>query len=204
MRSRRIYAALLVSLLPASPTLAQAKYRNPDSLAVQAAVREALHHAKVLEIVGLPGDSQSVVKSPTPISAPASAPAPTPAPLAPASIPQITKVPVDYYNQGVESANGGHWAEAMETFKQAIRLNPDDADAHFQLGYANQQLKQYAEAIPEYKEAIRLNPDNADVYFYLGWCENGLGKYSDAVEPLQEAARRDSQSALARAASPAK
>jgi tetratricopeptide (TPR) repeat protein len=81
-------------------------------------------------------------------------PNPAPTSAAPASVPQTTTTAVDYYNKGKESANGGHWTEAMEAFKQAIRVNPADAGAHFQFGNANQQLTHYTEAMSEYMQAI--------------------------------------------------
>ena len=58
----------------------------------------------------------------------------------------------DFYNRGVEFANAEHWDEAADAFKQAILVNANDADAHFQLGYAYRQLKRYPEAVEELKQ----------------------------------------------------
>jgi tetratricopeptide (TPR) repeat protein len=37
--------------------------------------------------------------------------------------------------------------EAIESFKQAIRINPDDADAHYNLDVAYDKLGMYEESI---------------------------------------------------------
>ena len=56
------------------------------------------------------------------------------------------------------------WAGDLEDAQEAVRQNPDDAEAHFYLGYAYYKLGQYKEAIVSYKEAIRINPDDASAH----------------------------------------
>ncbi len=51
--------------------------------------------------------------------------------------------------------------EKIEAYKQAIRINPDDADAHFNLGNAYGSSGMYKEEIEAYKQAIRIDPDFA-------------------------------------------
>jgi len=72
-------------------------------------------------------------------------------------------------------SGSGMYKNAIDAFKQAIRINPDLADAHLHLGTSygqlgkekegNELLKQAARL---YKQAIRINPDNADAHFSLG------------------------------------
>jgi len=38
-----------------------------------------------------------------------------------------------YYNLGVDYGKSGRYQEAIEAYKQSIRLKPDHADAHFNL-----------------------------------------------------------------------
>lgn len=62
----------------------------------------------------------------------------------------------------------GTLPQAVDAYKQVIRLEPDDADAYFHMGEAYTELEQYPEAIEAYKEVIRLKPEYADAYNNLG------------------------------------
>ena len=42
----------------------------------------------------------------------------------------------------------------IETCKQAVRLNPDDAEAHYNLGHAYGKSGMYKEKIESYKQDI--------------------------------------------------
>jgi tetratricopeptide (TPR) repeat protein len=56
--------------------------------------------------------------------------------------------------------NHGHAAEATPYFEAAVRLRPDSADAHFNLGLAlSQNSDRAADAIAQYEAALRLRPD---------------------------------------------
>ena len=52
--------------------------------------------------------------------------------------------------------------------KQAIRIDPDDADAHYGLGLAYFTLGMDKEAIGSFKQAIRIDPDFAEAHYNLG------------------------------------
>ena len=74
--------------------------------------------------------------------------------------------------------------DAVESLKQAIRINPDDADAHYNLGVAYGNLGLYKDAIEAYKQAIRIDPDNAaahcnlgEVYLLIGDRNSALNEY---------------------------
>ena len=59
-------------------------------------------------------------------------------------------------------------AETIEACKQAARKNPDDAEAHSNLGFAYGNLGMYNEAIDSYMQAIRIDPDYAKAHYNLG------------------------------------
>ena len=61
------------------------------------------------------------------------------------------------------------YKEEIESYKQAIRIDPDLAMAHFNLGNTHGKLGMYKEAIKSYKQAIRINPDDAEAHFFLGY-----------------------------------
>ncbi len=58
--------------------------------------------------------------------------------------------------------------EAIEAYKQAIRINPDDVEAHNNLGNAYGNIGMYEEAIAAWKQVIRIDPKNAAVLVNLG------------------------------------
>ncbi len=55
----------------------------------------------------------------------------------------------------------GQREEAIEHFQQALRIRPDYAEAHYNLGLAFTQLGRIDQAIAHYQQALRINPDYA-------------------------------------------
>jgi Flp pilus assembly protein TadD len=67
----------------------------------------------------------------------------------------------------------GNLDEAIAEFRDAIRINPNDASAHHFLGIALSKKAEvdqllYYDAMLEFREAIRLKPDYAFPHFGLG------------------------------------
>ena len=59
-------------------------------------------------------------------------------------------------------------SKSIETLMQAIRIDPDDADTHYNLGVAYVEAGMYKEAIESYRQAIRINPDDVNAHYNLG------------------------------------
>ncbi len=64
------------------------------------------------------------------------------------------------YEIGHLYLRGENKLNAVNAFKKAIEIEPDNAFYHNSLAYALVQLHDYDGAIDEYMRAIRLNPDN--------------------------------------------
>jgi Flp pilus assembly protein TadD len=62
----------------------------------------------------------------------------------------------------------GKSQEAEQQFKEVIRLNPEDAEAHLNLGVIYANMNRLDEAEKAYKSAISLNPQLVDAYYNLG------------------------------------
>jgi len=60
------------------------------------------------------------------------------------------------------------YSKAIEAYKQTIRINPDDAIAYCNLGFAYDQLGFHEDAREAYIQAIRIDPDYAEAHYSLG------------------------------------
>jgi tetratricopeptide (TPR) repeat protein len=74
----------------------------------------------------------------------------------------------------------GVLGRAVVAYRDAIRLKPEDARAHYNLGVALWQLGQLAEAEAECRTAVRLLPDLADAHFTLSDVLADLGRLAEA------------------------
>jgi TonB family protein len=79
--------------------------------------------------------------------------------------------------------------EAIDSFKEAIRLKGDWAVPHVHLGILYLNTDQPKEAVNSFKEAIRLKPDWAEAQNNLGVAYSKSNLSFDAIDPLKEAIR---------------
>jgi len=71
--------------------------------------------------------------------------------------------------------------------RAAIEKNPEDWEAHFQLGLSYMALGRHQEEIAAYEEAVRLKQDFADAYYNLGAAWDILGDGEQAVRQTRRA-----------------
>jgi tetratricopeptide (TPR) repeat protein len=78
---------------------------------------------------------------------------------------------------------------AEAAFRQAIRLMPDLAGAHYNLGNALNAQGKLDEAIAEFRTAIKLKlkPDLAHAHVNLGYALQAQGKYDEAIAEFRTA-----------------
>src|SRR5215510_13623432 len=90
-------------------------------------------------------------------------------------------------------ANGyyerGQYDRAIEDYNQAIRLNPNHANAFSNRGVAYGRKGDYDRAVENYDEAIRLNPKHAAALYGRGNAYRRKGDYDRAIENYDEALR---------------
>ncbi len=87
---------------------------------------------------------------------------------------------------GVVSASLGLFDEAVGSYREAIRLKPDDAGVYNNLGYALGVLGRTQEAIDCLRQAIKLNPSLAEAHCNLGTALRLQGRLQDAVASLRQ------------------
>ena len=83
------------------------------------------------------------------------------------------------------------YSKTIEACKQTIRINPNDAIAHCNLGFAYDQLGFHEEAREAYIQAIRIDPDYAEAHYRLGLDYVILGFRILAIEAYKQAVRID-------------
>jgi len=96
--------------------------------------------------------------------------------------------------QGKEFYKNDQDEEAVTAFQEAIRLNPDLAEAHLRLGMAYAALERKPEADESYKKAVELfkkrvqaDPKDAESFFYLGEAHSFLHQDEEAREEEKDA-----------------
>src|SRR3989449_6986002 len=92
-----------------------------------------------------------------------------------------------FFNAGFQQYKDGRYAEAVESFKEVIRLRTSLPEAHYNLGISYMGLKRYPEAIAALREAIRLKPDYYDAYVSLGNALDYSAQKADAISAYQQA-----------------
>ena len=85
-----------------------------------------------------------------------------------------------YNNFGVAYGNLGRYNEAVEAYRQAIRIKPDYAEAYRDLGAAYDNLGRYQEAVEAFKQAVTIQHQLHLMPYPI------LGVTETVVEPLLE------------------
>lgn len=99
-------------------------------------------------------------------------------------------------DKGKELYRNDQDAEAVLAFQEAVRLDPNLAEAHFRLGMGYESLGKRDEAEGEYKKAVEAykkyfeqNENDAEAHYALGQSYANLGQYSEAVRQYKEATK---------------
>jgi Flp pilus assembly protein TadD len=84
--------------------------------------------------------------------------------------------------------------EAVATFQEALKSDPELAEARFRLGLGYEALGKREEAEGEYKKAVETykkylaeHDDDPEAHYDLGQTYAGLGQYSEAIRQYRKA-----------------
>ncbi|MBF0460538.1 MAG: tetratricopeptide repeat protein [Magnetococcales bacterium] len=81
----------------------------------------------------------------------------------------------------------GQTVQAESCWRRALRLQPDCADLHNDLGNLLQGSHRPAEAEAAYRAALRLQPDHADGHYNLGLLLQGQHRFTEAEAAYRQA-----------------
>jgi tetratricopeptide (TPR) repeat protein len=94
-----------------------------------------------------------------------------------------------YFNLGLANYYLKQYREAVENYRQSIRLDPyNAADAQYALGLVYRDWGRADDEIQAYKQAIRLRPDYMSAYERLGARYLKSKKYVEAIELYKQLA----------------
>jgi Flp pilus assembly protein TadD len=98
--------------------------------------------------------------------------------------------------KGKQLYRDDHDTEAVEAFQQAVKLDPELAEAHFRLGLgyeavgkSEQAESEYKKAVETYKKYFEGNPDDSEGHYNLGQTYANLGNYSEAIREYRQATK---------------
>ena len=75
------------------------------------------------------------------------------------------------------------------SFNEAIKINPQDAETHYNRGLSYLSLENYHQAILDFNEAIKINPELADAYFNRGISLANVGEKEKAFDDVTTSAK---------------
>ncbi len=97
------------------------------------------------------------------------------------------------YKEGVKYGRAGLFTQAAELFRRAVKLKPDYADAHYGLGHAYFDLRQWEKAIQSLQQALDLNPKDKEARNRLDQAQLMMQREPDRIEENPVAARPEPQ-----------
>src|SRR3990172_2199622 len=77
--------------------------------------------------------------------------------------------------------------EIISAYQKAIKINPELAEAHYNLGIAYSNHVMPDEAITELKKAIEINKNYKEALFHLGMLYKEKGLLEDAITNIKSA-----------------
>lgn len=87
--------------------------------------------------------------------------------------------------------------ETIDTYKEALNIDPDNPKAHYFLGEAYRDMGRWEDAVKSFREVVKLQPDSARAHLALGQAYEKIGEWDLALNSYYEALRLKSDLASA-------
>jgi tetratricopeptide (TPR) repeat protein len=100
---------------------------------------------------------------------------------------ESTRAALSYDRHGSALQQMGKLEEAIGSYRLAIALKPDFANAYYNMAIASQRLTRLPEAIKAFSRALELKPDFAEAHINLGNAQKSLGHLRDAEQSYSAA-----------------
>jgi tetratricopeptide (TPR) repeat protein len=84
----------------------------------------------------------------------------------------------------------GRQTDAIAEYRAALRIDPDSATVHFNLGNVFQTMGRLEDALAEYQASLRIDPDTAEVHYELAYALARMpGHLAQAIAECREMLR---------------
>lgn len=126
------------------------------------------------------------VSRPTPL-APSAGPI-TPLPEVATVLPPTPPAPTkeQWLQAGLHHSKAKHYTEALAAYEQAMRLDPNFADAYKQKALTLSEARPTAEALNACEQALRLLPYDAALYYCKATVLQSLGRNEEAIRVYEQ------------------
>lgn len=92
----------------------------------------------------------------------------------------------DLIKAGIEHAKAGEDDRAIAKYREAIKVDPSDPTAHFDLALALQRTEQFPEAEREARKSLELDPKLTNAWLILSEILDSTGKKEEAKTALDQ------------------
>lgn len=99
-------------------------------------------------------------------------------------------------DKGFSAYLNENYGEAVDSYKKAVRLDPEDSTAWYRLGEAQQELQRDEEAVKSFQQATRLKDDDPRPWERLALAYMRLRRYQEAIDSANRATLLDTDSVL--------
>jgi len=83
------------------------------------------------------------------------------------------------------------WKNDLSFWKEAVRVNPGNADSNYNLGMEYYNKNYYEEAVKYFEVTSRMI-NRPEIFYLLGICYDNLNRYKDALESYFQVLKLDS------------
>ena len=90
-------------------------------------------------------------------------------------------------NQGIALLNLARIEPARALIEAAVKKNPEDAHAWFNLGLLNKNSDNPQGAVEAFRHVTQIDPNDADSWYFLGAAMAQLKQYPQAIDAFQHA-----------------
>lgn len=100
--------------------------------------------------------------------------------------PSSKKDPAPYYQRGLEQLKAGDYAAAQKELKEVLKIVPDNAQALYLMGRAQEGAQDFKAALRSYKKAARANRKLYEARARAGIVSIALDERKDAEDELAD------------------
>lgn len=93
----------------------------------------------------------------------------------------------NYIELGKYYRDRGEYHKALENFRKAIKINPENVNSYLAIAEYYKNIKYYDKAIKIVKKTIEMAPGNDRNYISLASCYLEKGEYNEGIEMIKKA-----------------